>query len=88
MLLLVTFQLMASLKEIYQLQDCMRSLCNGVQVASLQKFDYVLHGEEETGKRLMQLDVQGGNKQVLEADLVLWTAGSTPVSRGEMKLKV
>lgn len=57
-------------------------------VASMKEVDYIIHGEGDTGKQLVQLDVLGGIKQVLEADLVLWTAGSTPASKGEMKLKM
>jgi len=54
----------------------------------MKEVDYIIPGEGDTGKQLVQLDVLGGIKQVLEADLVLWTAGSTPASKGEMKLKV
>ena len=47
-----------------------------------------IHSKQGPARRLVQLDMQGGTKQMLEADMVLWTAGSAPASRGEEKLKV
>lgn len=60
----------------------------GVQVSSIQRPGEPAQGETERSRRLVHLDMEAGTKQLLEADLVLWTAGSKPVSSPENKLKV
>lgn len=41
----------------------------------------------EHRRRLVHLDMADGSKQLLEADLVLWTAGSQPASSPQASLK-
>ncbi len=48
-------------------------------------------GQPDASRRLVTLqrvDAGGGGRQLLEADAVLWTAGTKPAGSGDRKLKV
>lgn len=46
-------------------------------------------GQPDASRRLVTLQHgDGGARQLLEADMVLWTAGTKPAGSGDRKLKV